>query len=119
MHGAPRATTDLDLLIREQDLGEVTALVEPLGYRYKAHPMKFDDGMQVQRISKTSGTETITLDLLLVDQNLEAVFQGRERLEVEGRSLWVVSRAGLVQMKVWAGRPQDLADVRRLEEGDR
>jgi len=31
----------------------------------------------------------------------------------------VVSREGLIRMKAWAGRDQDLADIRRLEELDR
>lgn len=119
VHGVPRATTDLDLLVREQDVDRVTACVAPLGFRFEAHPMRFDDGMRIRRISKIEGAETITLDLLLVDDNLEAVWRGRERLEVDGRDLWVVAREGLIQMKVWAGRPRDLADVRRLTELDR
>ncbi|MCA9670053.1 MAG: hypothetical protein KC503_30870 [Myxococcales bacterium] len=31
----------------------------------------------------------------------------------------VISRDALIAMKVWAGRPQDAADVQRLQESDR
>jgi hypothetical protein len=31
-------------------------------------------------------------------------------------TLWAVSRAGLVTLKLTAGRPQDIVDVQRLEE---
>jgi hypothetical protein len=33
--------------------------------------------------------------------------------------IWAVSRSGLIAMKAAAGRDQDLADIRRLEELDR
>jgi hypothetical protein len=59
------------------------------------------------------------LDFLLVDANLETVWSGRERVATERGHAWVVSRAGLIQMKAWAGRDQDRADVQRLQELDR
>ncbi len=81
--------------------------------------MKFSDGMEVRRVTKTEGAEMLTLDLLLVNQNLEPVWSSRERVLTERGELWVVSRDGLIQMKAWAGREQDLADIRRLRELDR
>jgi hypothetical protein len=43
----------------------------------------------------------------------------RASLATVDAPLWVVSRDGLVRMKAAAGREQDLADIRRLEELDR
>ena len=40
-------------------------------------------------------------------------------MTLQGRDIWVVSREGLIQMKSWAGRPQDLADIDRLRGLDR
>ncbi len=39
-------------------------------------------------------------------------------ISVDGRILRVVSRKGLVAMKSVSGRPQDLADLAKLEEED-
>lgn len=61
----------------------------------------------------------LTLDLLLVNENLEPVWAARQRVSTERGDVWVVSRQGLIDMKAWAAREQDLADIRRLEELDR
>jgi hypothetical protein len=41
------------------------------------------------------------------------------RSSTPGSALWVVSRAGLITLKLAAGRPQDIVDVQRLEESAR
>ncbi|RYE93549.1 MAG: hypothetical protein EOO75_04115 [Myxococcales bacterium] len=56
------------------------------------------------------------LDVLLADGPLEAVWQSRQRVAWHGGELSVVSREGLISLKLEAGRPQDLADVQRLSE---
>ena len=45
-------------------------------------------------------------------------FHARVRVPFEGGELSVVTRAGLIALKLLAGRPQDLADVARLEGHD-
>lgn len=119
VHGAPRATADLDLLIRPADLEPALAAVEPHGFRHKAMPMKFPDGMRLQRVSKIEQGELLTLDLLLVVELLEPVWESREPIEALGTTLWVIGRDALISMKQWAGRPQDLADIARLLGDDR
>ena len=119
IHGVPRATTDIDLLVQPQDLDAVLAVARARRFGIEALPMKFSDGMEVRRVTKTEGADMLTLDLLLVNQNLEPVWSSRERVLTERGEIWVVSRAGLIQMKAWAGREQDLADIRRLRELDR
>jgi hypothetical protein len=81
--------------------------------------MRFSDGLEVCRSSKVDATVMLTLDLLLVNENLEPVWASRERVATERGDVWVVSRQGLIEMKAWAGREQDLADIRRLRELDR
>ncbi len=119
IHGVPRATTDIDLLVQPHDVDAVLAVARARRFGIEALPMKFSDGMEVRRVTKTEGAEMLTLDLLLVDQNLAPVWSSRERVLTERGELWVVSRDGLIQMKAWAGREQDLADIRRLRELDR
>ncbi len=119
IHGVPRATTDIDLLVQPHDLDAVLGVARARRFGIEALPMKFSDGLEVRRVTKTEGADMLTLDLLLVNQNLEPVWTSRERVLTERGEFWVVSRQGLIQMKAWAGREQDLADIRRLQELDR
>lgn len=117
--GAPRATQDIDLLIRPESVDAAIAAVEPHGFRLPALPMTFKDGMSLQRISKIDAGALLSLDLILVDHNLEPIWSTRRRFDVDGRALWVISRTALIQMKAAAGRPQDALDIQNLEELDR
>ena len=118
IHGAPRATTDIDLLIDEANLERGLAVARDLGFT-EATPMKFRDGTEMRRASKIRGGETLTLDLMLVTESLQAAWESRQRLETEFGPLTVVTREALIAMKVAAGRPRDLGDVASLEEQDR
>ncbi len=122
LHGVPRATTDIDLLIRPETADEAVRLAKAQGFLFAALPIRFSDGMEVRRVTKIEAEkphETLTLDLILVDPNLEEVWSSRRRLDAEFGSLWVISRDALIRMKTWAGRDQDIADIRRLEGLDR
>jgi hypothetical protein len=77
--------------------------------------MRFSDGLEIRRVARTEGGELLTLDL----RNLEPAWASRQRVATDRGDFWVVSRDGLIQMKAWAGREQDLADIRRLRELDR
>lgn len=117
--GAPRATTDIDLLVLAEDVPELLALVAPLGFTLEALPMKFSDGVEVRRLTKIEAGDAITLDLLVGGEALEEVWQGRVRLPTERGHMSVVSREGLIRMKLSANRPQDIVDVERLRGMDR
>jgi hypothetical protein len=117
--GAPRATTDIDLLARPSDVPALLGVAAERGFTLAALPMRFRDGMDVQRVTKIEAGESLTLDLLLVNDTLQPVWDGRVRLPREGGEMSVVSREGLIQMKLSAGRPQDIVDVDNLREADR
>ena len=119
IHGVPRATTDIDLLIRPEALKTATEEARRLGFTLEAQPMRFSDGMELRRLVKLVDQETLTLDLLLVNPNLEEIWASRRRVEASFAGAWVISRAALIRMKTGAGREQDLADVQRLEDLDR
>jgi hypothetical protein len=119
IHGVPRATTDIDLLVRRENVDAVLGVASARGFGVEALPMRFGDGLEVRRTTKVETPDMLTLDLLLVNDNLEPVWVSRERVSTERGDVWVVSRHGLIDMKAWAGREQDLADIRRLRELDR
>ena len=124
VHGHVRATTDIDLLVRDADVDRVKALVRGLGYDVPARVMTF--GLRsgqphtVHRVSKLDPTtsELMPIDLLVVEPVYEAVWGGRISLTYRGKALSVVSREGLATMKRMAGRAQDLADLEKLEGDD-
>ncbi len=122
LHGAPRATTDIDLLMRPEAVTEAVDLAGEQGFLFEAMPIRFSDGMEIRRMTKIETEEpheTLTVDFLLVNPNLEEVWSSRRRVATEFGGIWVVSREALIRMKTWAGRERDIADIRRLEDLDR
>ena len=119
VHGAPRATTDIDLLVRPESVDRILEVVAPLGFAHQALPMTFADGMRIRRVTKIAEGDSLTLDLILVDENLEPVWATRTSVATAAAAIRVVSRDALIRMKLAAGRSQDVADVERLREQDR
>jgi hypothetical protein len=118
LHGHARATRDIDLLVREEELENVLEVLKPGGYdSYSGFiPFKIGkpDHMKLFRVSKIYGRKTFTLDLLIVTPFLEDVWENRERFILFEHSVWVVSKEGLAKMKRAAGRSQDLTDIKEL-----
>jgi len=119
VHGLPRATVDIDLLILSEGLEEAKTLVRRLGYTIEALPMTFSRGkVEIRRLSKIDRETGIvlSLDMLLVTPEIVDVWQSRIELEWELGRIWVVSRSGLIALKTFRSSAQDLADIERLKE---
>jgi hypothetical protein len=116
IHGHPRATKDIDLLAEPERLLELKAVARVHGFTLEALPMTFSaSGITVHRTSRITGTQLLTLDVLEATGALAPVWASRQQVQTLRGSIWVVSRQGLVTMKLAAGRPQDLADLARLD----
>ena len=117
VHGHPRATRDIDVVIRPEDLPNARTVARSCGFTLDALPMSFAaTGVTLERVSKVVGHDVLMLDLLLVNDTLRPVWESRHRVPFGAGTLPVVSRAALISMKLAAGRPQDLADLARLQE---
>jgi len=119
VHGLPRATVDIDLLILGESLEQVRELARTLGYTIEAFPMTFSRGaVEIRRLSKIDRDTGIvlSLDLLLVTPEIVEIWQSRTEVAWEAGSLWVVSRRGLMALKSLRSSAQDLADIERLKE---
>ena len=117
VHGHPRATIDIDILIRPDVESAVTEIARELGFTVKAKPMSFSRGAtEIRRISKIDPRdgETVMLDLLLVTPAVEAAWESRQRVMWKGRELGVVSPEGLIALKTLRSSKQDIADIARL-----
>ena len=117
IHGFVRATVDIDVLIREESLEKTYKIAETKGFDIRGLDSSFKErAVEIRRVSKIDDNgEVLSLDLLLVSPQVEDVWATREQIDFLGRKLSVVSREGLIKMKTLAGRPQDLADIERLE----
>lgn len=117
IHGLPRATVDIDILILENDLNEVWRVAKANSYDIEGLPMHFGE-VEIRRISKIDEKtkQLYTLDLLLVTPATEDVWQDREVFAWQEGEVSSVSRAGLIKLKEFAGRPQDKIDIERLKE---
>jgi hypothetical protein len=118
IHGFPRATVDIDLLIPADVEERVYAAVAPLGFRIRANPMHFDHGrMEIRRISKIDPAgDTLMLDLLLVTPAFENVWRDRRKIESDFGPISVVSREGLIELKSGRMSGVDQDDIKRLRD---
>ena len=122
IHGATRTTKDIDVLLEREDVPRALEAVRPLGYLYAALPMTFDAGTprerHIQRVSKLEAGQQLVLDLLIAEAAFDGLLSDRVEIALPQGVLSVVPRHVLLQMKRLAGRPQDQADIEKLEHGD-
>ena len=118
IHGAPRFTKDIDLLVRGEDLDHILEVAASCGFTLPAAAIVFGHGTQqefrLRRVSKVREGLLLTLDLVLVEPAFGEVWESRLLLEWEGRRIGVVSLEGLARMKRLAGRDQDRLDLANL-----
>ena len=117
VHGFARATEDIDLLIQPDSLEKAFSVAKDEGYDIHGLDISFKErAIEIRRVSKIdSDGEVLSLDLLLVTPHVQDVWDTRESIDFLGAKLFVVSRDGLRKMKELAGRPQDKADIERLD----
>ncbi len=120
IHGFTRATEDLDLFVRPEEVEAVEATLEVLGYAAKSAPTVVG-AMNIRRVSKIDETEDdkLAVDLFLVSPETSGVWNGRESLTWRDQPLPVVSREGLIALKRLRATSMDLVDIGRMEtEGE-
>jgi hypothetical protein len=71
--------------------------------------------MRLQRVSRAADGMLLTIDFILVDDNLASVWSLRSRIG----SVSVVSHEALIAMEALAARPIEIADIEKLREIDR
>lgn len=118
VHGIPRSTVDIDLLVQKTSLERIKGKARELGYTLEATPMNFANGaVEIHRISKIDpdSRDILMVDILMVTPSLLKVWEAREKLEWEGSPLFVVSREGLIFLKSMRNSGQDMDDIKRLK----
>ncbi|MEM9293707.1 MAG: nucleotidyl transferase AbiEii/AbiGii toxin family protein [Acidobacteriota bacterium] len=129
LHGAPRMTVDLDLVVDlEPPAGqELLEAFRRLGLvpQLPVPPQNLLDASLRRRWQEERGLRAFSwydaanplriVDLVLaLPAPFEDLWQRRAMFSVRGRRIAAVSRKDLVAMKEQASRPRDLEDLRRL-----
>jgi hypothetical protein len=115
IHGAPRATKDIDLIARREDQVRIREVATRCGFVFKALPMEFaGSGIEVQRFTKLVDGRPLMLDVLWLNAKLQPIWDDRQQVPWSDRTISVVSRDGLITLKLTAGRAQDLVDIQSL-----
>jgi hypothetical protein len=119
VHGHPRATIDIDMLILPESLSDTLRVAGELGYGIRGLDMSFrKDLIEIRRVSKIDRARKtmLPLDMILVTDAIRGVWDTRVKAKLEGGELSVVSREGLITLKRISARPQDFADITALAE---
>jgi hypothetical protein len=82
VHGLPRATVDIDMLVESKSFDDLKKVAQECGYSVSGLPISFAKGLvEIRRFTKIdpeSGA-VLPLDLILVTPALEEVWNSRER----------------------------------------
>lgn len=115
--GFPRATFDIDILIRPESLDESFEVAKQFGFDIHGMDMSFKErAVEIRRVSKVDDDgEILSLDYLLVTPQVEDVWASKQTVDWQGNPMSIVSREGLIRMKELAGRPKDLIDIDRIK----
>jgi hypothetical protein len=117
-HGRPRATGDLDLLVRATPANarRVWAALETFGA--PLGDLTLDDLTSSDLVFQI-GVAPTRIDLLtgLTGVGFDEAWASRVTLTLEGVEIPIIGRDALIRNKRALGRPRDLADVADLEGG--
>ncbi len=115
-HGLPRATGDIDLWVRASPENATHVVRALIAFGAPADQFSVADfglndqilqlGVPPGRVDVITSIDGVTFD---------DAWPNRVTVEVDGLTVPVIGRVDLLRNKRAAGRPQDLADVSRLE----
>ena len=121
IYGFARNTEDIDLLVLTSDLDAAKEVLRANGFDIEGLPLSFDEGKtQIRQISKIDRElkTLITVDLILVSEIYQRVWDGRLMVNWQGGEYRLVSRDGLLEMKRIADREKDRLDLKHLTSDD-
>jgi hypothetical protein len=117
LHGYPRFTKDIDFLIPSESLNRAKEVAAEAGFLDESGRIPFPDS-DVYRILKIEGTEYRILDLLVPKRLDTIAWTQRQWFDWNGLPICSVSRDGLIEMKLAAGRDIDRIDIKQLGFAD-
>ena len=128
IYAFPRATMDIDIMVEQDSVSKVKETAGELGFSFDSGVMEFQKGaIKIQRLVKTNpapasrsgvnpeSEEELVLDLLIVTDNIQSVWQTRKEISWEKGTIPVISPEGLIQLKTMRNKGQDKDDIEHLK----
>jgi hypothetical protein len=76
VHGAPRATQDIDLMARREDMDRIRVVANDCGFLFESLPMTFSSSeITIQRFTKLIEQRPLMLDVLFAEGPLASVWE--------------------------------------------
>lgn len=120
-HGAPRASGDIDILIRAapDNASRVLQALSNFGAPLAAHRIREEDFAQPGKVYQI-GLPPRRIDILteISDVTFDEAWASSVAAEVDGHTLRIIGRDAFIKNKLASGRPKDVADVARLRRPD-
>ena len=118
LHGAPRATGDLDVFVRatQENAARVWRALIAFGASLVAAEVRPEDFATAGMVYQI-GLPPRRIDVLTTISGLlfEEAWATRERPVLDGTEIAFIGREAFLQNKLATGRAKDLADVERLQ----
>lgn len=115
LHGVPRATFDLDILIEATPDNAQRLLAALLEAGLGTANLTTPERLLANEITIFNDWVRIDVQISTPGLTFKDAWDRRETMNFRGQSFYVVSRADLIASKRAAGREQDLNDIRFLE----
>jgi hypothetical protein len=115
LHGVPRATFDLDILIDANHDNAKKLLDALLEAKLGTAAMTTAEELLSQEITIFKDRVRIDVQTSTPGLKFEEAWKRRETMEYQNQQFFVASREDLIASKRASGRPVDLEDVRLLE----
>jgi hypothetical protein len=119
LHGVPRATFDLDILIEASPENAQRLLDALLDARMGTAAMTSPQELLAMEITVFNDRVRIDVQTVTPGIRFDEVWPRRWTVEYAGQAFYVLSRDDLIASKRAAGRAKDLEDVRMLEASPR
>ena len=117
LHGVPRATFDLDLLIEAtpENASRLLSALDEAGFATAS--LTSPDDLLAHEITIFQDRVRIDVQTSTPGLSFESAWPRRVEMSYQGQRFYVVSKEDLIASKRGAGRAKDLEDVRLLELG--
>lgn len=117
LHGVPRATFDLEILI-DATRDNATRLLESLAAEgFGTAALTTPESVLAHEITVFQDRVRIDAQTWTAGLDFASAWERRVVMTYEGQTFYVVSRADLIASKRAAGRDVDVQDIRLLEAG--
>ena len=117
VHGVPRTTFDVDLLIEATTANAERLLAALAEAGIGSASLTTVDGLLAHEITIFKDVVRIDVQTSTPGVSFEDAWSRRVERDIAGTKYWLLSKKDLIESKRAAGRPKDLEDIRVLESG--